>query len=171
MHTHQEHSEQRSDVSVNKISNEHGINTATRTGGISTFSVLVLLVLLAVFMACAFILDLGKGPLVQMNQMYFGGSTISEVGRVDEPRRLPVENLKPAENKSYAKDCPSEQLKLITDATTLNGASVSCWPNTVTESGSRVNTIPAVSSVVCPPGKGKVQSGDSNIPQIRVSCS
>ena len=129
----------------------------------------LLAVLLIGIVFILFGLDLGKGPIFAFSQQYINGSSDSQT--------IPLETVTspPVNTKSevlYRSECPQEQVMLTTDATTLNGASVSCWPNTVSDDDTAysVDTRPPLKSVFCAAGTSKSHTSSNGRPQVKVSC-
>ena len=140
--------------------------------GVSLPQVVFLLVLFGALVALLYIFDFGKGTLISFNKQYLGVEKIvtSNVNTYSPSKTDAAATAE--EPVSYQNSCPSDQIKLITDSSTLNGASVSCWPNTVSSNNKtyKVDTTIPIKSVFCPTGKSKVQSGDSRPPSMTVGC-
>jgi len=147
------------------------LEKSTKPGHKASTPGIILFLLIAILGFVLFAVDFGKGPILSLNESYLHEESGTQATTGASINIQPKDSVK--EDVLYRTSCPEEQLRLETDITTLNGQTVSCWPNTVTNSSTvyGVNTVKPVQSVVCPEGKTKIQNGSSQPPLVKVSCA
>ena len=137
-------------------------------------SYFILFILTAGLIGILFTVDFGQGAVLSINSKYIEGPRATTSSTPTSYKSPSVVQQSPAlKTYPYRYSCPPEQIKLVTDSTTLNGATVSCWPNTTSgeANNSSDNTVP-VRSVVCPTGMTKRQEGTASakLNEVSVSC-